>query len=163
RWLGAARADRRSAFASDVDALMGLVDLRLAFMPAVAPAKERLGPPVEGRAQEDPGLAAVAPEAAADGLSPAAPAAPFRPPLAAALSRAQLGAARAVRRAFLALPAERRPPVAVLDLDRVARPALGALSAAIVAHAATVAADPTGGTALVPAVLADQLDPSLTP
>src|SRR5205823_1067224 len=36
RWLGPERARARSAFASDLDALVALVDLRLAFMPAIA-------------------------------------------------------------------------------------------------------------------------------
>src|SRR5213078_3348903 len=47
RWLGPERARARSAFASDLDALVALVDLRLAFMPAVAAAKQKTGRPFE--------------------------------------------------------------------------------------------------------------------
>src|SRR5438128_9800023 len=50
RWLGAERARARSAFASDLDALLALRDLRLAFMPAVAAAKRKTG-----RTDEDTG------------------------------------------------------------------------------------------------------------
>src|SRR5437879_5820349 len=39
RWLGAPRAAARSAFASDLEALLALVDLRLAFMPARGPGR----------------------------------------------------------------------------------------------------------------------------
>src|SRR5262249_48124772 len=44
---------RPTAAASDLDALLALVDLRLAFMPAVAIAKEARGLPTQDAAQED--------------------------------------------------------------------------------------------------------------
>src|SRR5207302_8934716 len=52
RWLGPERARARSAFASDLDALVALVDLRLAFMPAVARATRQPGRPASAPAQE---------------------------------------------------------------------------------------------------------------
>src|SRR5207302_7951093 len=46
RWLGPERARARSAFASDLDAPVALVDLRRASMPAVAAAKPQTRLPV---------------------------------------------------------------------------------------------------------------------
>src|SRR5207247_10446265 len=54
RWLGAERARARSAFASDLDAPLALVDLRLAFMPAVAPAQPKTRRPGADPAQAAP-------------------------------------------------------------------------------------------------------------
>ncbi|HLK12427.1 MAG TPA: transporter substrate-binding domain-containing protein [Candidatus Binatia bacterium] len=154
RWFGKAYGAPRSAFASDLDALLALVDLRLAFMPAVATAKAALGRPVEDPAQEDRVRAAVGVVAAREGLAPDA---------ADALFAAQIAAARAVERAVLALPPGERPPVPPLDLAREARPALAAVSETIVARAAAVAADPAALAAESPARLAQRLDPVLTP
>jgi len=47
RWLGREHAVPRSGFESDLDALLALVDLRLAFMPAVASAKLAARRPIE--------------------------------------------------------------------------------------------------------------------
>src|SRR5439155_20278582 len=107
RWLGPERARARSAFASDLDALVALVDLRLAFMPAIAAAKQKTGRPVEDPEQEARVLAAVRARAGERGLDPAA---------VEALFRAQIEAARAVEHEFLAHPEE----VDALDLAREA-------------------------------------------
>lgn len=153
-WLGPRHATPRTAFASDLDALVALIDLRLAFMPAVAAAKAVGRRVVEDPAQEARVLAAARAEAAAAGLEPAA---------AAELFAAQLAAARAVQRAWLAVPPADRAPVEPLDLETEARPALAALSRTIVARAAAVAADPVALAALDPARVAAALDPSLAP
>src|SRR5207244_3313082 len=94
RWLGAERARARSAFASDLDALLALVDLRLAFMPAVAAAKRKTGRPVEDPGQEaraadltaDPGaLASLDPERVAESLDGSLAPAPHRRAIASAI------------------------------------------------------------------------------
>src|SRR5438034_296472 len=97
RWLGRERARARSAFASDLDALVALVDLRLAFMPAVAAAKRKTGRPVEDPGQEARVLGAVRARAAERGLDPTA---------VEALFRAQIEAARHLEQEFLAHPEE---------------------------------------------------------
>jgi len=150
RWLGAPRAAARSAFASDLEALLALVDLRLAFMPAVAAAKQKTGRPVEDPEQEARVLGAVRARAAERGLDPAA---------IEALFRAQIEAARALEREFLAHPEE----VDGLDLEREARPALARISEQIVARAADLAADPAALASLDPGRVAEALDASLTP
>ncbi len=154
RWFGAAYGTPKSAFASDLDALLALIDLRLAFMPAVATAKAARGRPVEDAAQEARVRAAVAAEAVRHGLAPET---------AEALFGAQIEAARAIEHATLALPPAARPPAPPLDLEGEARPALAALSAAIVARAAAVATEPAALAAENPARLAEQLDPLLAP
>ncbi|HUE30203.1 MAG TPA: transporter substrate-binding domain-containing protein [Verrucomicrobiae bacterium] len=150
RWLGPERARARSAFASDLDALLALVDLRLAFMPAVAAAKRKTGRPVEDPSQEERVLAAVRARATERGLDPAA---------VEALFRAQIEAARHLENEFLAHPEE----VDALDLEREARPALARISALIVDRAADLAADPGALAALDPARVAEMLDGSLAP
>src|SRR3989442_1645816 len=70
RWLGATRAAARSAFASDLDALLALVDLRLAFMPAGAAAQRKIGPAVGEAGQEAGVLGAGRGAAAAPGPDP---------------------------------------------------------------------------------------------
>src|SRR5579884_3726774 len=92
RWFGAAYGTPKSAFASDLDALLALIDLRLAFMPAVATAKAARGRPVEDAAQEARVRAAVAAEAVRHGLAPET---------AEALFGAQIEAARAIEHATL--------------------------------------------------------------
>src|SRR2546422_266200 len=149
RWLGPERARARSAFASDLDALVALVDLRLAFMPAVAAAKQKTGRSVEDPGQEARVLAAVRARAAERGLSPAA---------VEALFRAQIEAARDLEKEFLAHPEE----VDTLDLEREARPPLARISELIVARAADLAADPGPLAALDPGRVAETLDGSLT-
>jgi len=150
RWLGPERARARSAFASDLDALVALVDLRLAFMPAVAAAKQKTGRSVEDAGQEARVLGAVRARAAERGLSPAA---------VEALFRAQIEAARHLEQEFLAHPEE----VDTLDLEREARPALARISELIVDRAADLAADPGALAALDPGRVAEALDGSLTP
>jgi cyclohexadienyl dehydratase len=154
RWFGAAYGTPKSTFASDLDALLALIDLRLAFMPAVATAKAALGQPVQDPAQEERVRAAAAAEAVRHGLAPEA---------AVALFAAQIEAARAVEHAALDLPPAARPPEPPLDLEREARPALAAVSAAIVARAAAVAAEPAALAAESPTQLAERLDPLLAP
>src|SRR6266404_837398 len=148
--LVAERARARSAFASDLDALVALVDLRLAFMPAVAASKQKTGRSVEDAGQEARVLGAVRARAAERGLSPAA---------VEALFRAQIEAARHLEQEFLAHPEE----VDTLDLEREARPALARISELIVDRAADLAADPGALAALDPGRVAEALDGSLTP
>jgi len=150
RWLGAERARARSAFASDLDALLALVDLRLAFMPAVAAAKRKTGRPVEDPGQEARVLGAVRARAAERGLDPTT---------VEALFRAQIAAARAVEHEFLAHPEEGD----ALDLEREARPALARISELIVARAADLTADPGALASLNPERVAESLDGSLAP
>lgn len=147
-WLGATRAGRRSAFESDVDALLALVDLRLAFMPAVAAAKARAHRPVLDAEQEARVLATVRERAMTRGLAPEP---------AVAFFQAQMDAARAVQETFLAHPWDVEP----LDLDREARPALAGISELILARAADVTAEPAAIAALDPRALAARLDPTL--
>src|SRR6266702_882277 len=150
RWLGPERARARSAFASDLDAAVALVDLRLAFMPAVAAAKRQSGRLVEDPGQEARVLAAVRARAAERGLDPAG---------VEALFRAQIEAARALEHEFLVHP----EPVDALDLEREARPALARVSELIVDRAADLVGDPAALAALDPARVAEALDGSLTP
>lgn len=152
RWLGPERAAPRTASASNLDALLALVDLRLALMPAVAAAKEAARRPVVDAAQEARVLAVVETQAHERGLAPAA---------AAALFRAQLMAAREVQHGYLSLPVARRPEVGAFDLERDLRPALAAISSAIVARAADVSADPTALGREDADTLAGRLDGSL--
>jgi len=73
----------------------------------------------------------------------------------------QLTAAREVQRVFLALPAARRPEVAALALEHELRPTLAAISAAIVARAADIRADPAVLSRTDPDTLAGRLDASM--
>jgi cyclohexadienyl dehydratase len=150
RWLGPARAERRTAFASDLDAILALVDLRLAFMPAVAAAKRAAGRSVEDQAQETRVLVAVRTRAAGLGLAPAS---------AEALFRVLFDAARMLEHAFLAHPWVIEP----LDLEREARPALARVSDGIVARAADLARDPEALGRLDAHTIAESLDSSLAP
>jgi cyclohexadienyl dehydratase len=153
RWLGMP-PEPRTAAVSDVEALLALVDLRLALMPAVAAAKEAAGLAVADPAQEARVLEAARERAAARGLAPAA---------VQALFEAQIAAARAVQRDFLATPPAHRPPVPAVDLQTTVRPALATLSLAIVERAADVAAGDGSLGAVDPDVLAERLDPTITP
>src|SRR5262249_11535344 len=147
------KAYPRSAPASDMDALLAFIDLRLALMPAVAAAKATTGRPVADPAQEARVLAAVRERAGQRGADPER---------IVALFRAQLAAARAIQEASLATPAAARPAVPAVDLETV-RPALARLSDTIVDRAADVAADaPTMGPIKASAV-AEQLDGVLIP
>jgi cyclohexadienyl dehydratase len=152
QWLGPARAQRRSTFDADLAAVIALVDLRLAFMPAIADAKAKARRPIEDAAQEERVLARVQVRASERGLDPA----PVRE-----LFRTQLAAAREVQHHHLALPIDRRPPVDALDLEREARPALGKVSDAIVDRLAELAGDPAAVAQLDPRRVAGALDPSL--
>jgi cyclohexadienyl dehydratase len=154
RWLGPARAAPRSAFASDLDALAALLDLRLALMPAVAAAKEARGLPIEDPAQEARVLAAARRQALDHRLDPAG---------VERLFRALIAAGRAVQTGFLATPRAARPPVPGVDLEREARPALAAISAGIVARAADLARPPGSLARADPETLAARLDATLTP
>jgi cyclohexadienyl dehydratase len=152
RWLGPARAAARTASGSDLDALLALVDLRLTLMPAVAAAKEAARRPIVDMAQEERVLAAVETQARARGLAPV---------VASALFRAQLMAAREVQHDYLSLPVARRPEVGAFDLERDLRPALAAISSAIVARAADLSADPAALEREDADALAARLDASL--
>lgn len=144
RWLGGARAARRSAADSDVDALLALIDLRLAFMPAVAAAKRAAGRLIDDPAQEARVLAAVRDWAGPAGLAPE----PVE-----MLFRELIRAARAVQERFVRAPW----PVDGLDLETEARPALARVSQEIVQRAAAVAKEDV---ALDESAIAAQLDPS---
>jgi chorismate mutase-like protein len=138
--------------ASDLDALFALIELRLAFMPAVAQAKEERGLPTEDAAQEAQVIARARERATLVGASPDA---------IAALFEAMMSAAKHAQDAYRALPANARPPVESMDLDTQARPALGGISATIVDRAADLSRDEVGPVRPTAAVLADALDPSL--
>jgi cyclohexadienyl dehydratase len=153
-WFGASHQNLRSAFDSDLAALLALIDLRLALMPAVAAAKETAGLPVEDPAQEDRVIARVRTRARARDLTPES---------VEALFRAQLTAARAAEEAFLATPRAARPPVPTLDLQREARPALAAISDVIVERAGDLVAEPDHLARVDAARLAEALDGTLTP
>ncbi|MFN8545003.1 MAG: transporter substrate-binding domain-containing protein [Candidatus Binatia bacterium] len=154
RWLGTARRHLRSGFESDLDALVALVDLRLAFMPFVAAAKERAGLPVTDREQEERVLDGVRATAGAHHLAPE-PVVEF--------FRAQMAAARMIERSFLATSQERRSLVEPLDLTRDIRPALAAVSEAIVTRAAAVAGDREAFAKVDATALSERFDPFLTP
>ena len=146
RWLGPARADRRSLAATDLDAVLALIDLRLAFMPAIAAAKRATGREVDDPAQEARVLEAAREGARGHGLDPET---------VAALFRALIDASRAIQRRFLAQPW----PVEPLDLDRAARPAVAGISALVIARAADLARDTQGRADLQPGPVANALDP----
>jgi chorismate mutase len=153
RWLGSDRGARPAA-AVDLDALEAFLALRLAFMPAVAEAKERSGLPIENPAQEERVLASARAAAIAHGLAP---------DTVEALFRAQIVAARGIEKTVLAVPPARRPPIPTLDLDREARPALAAHSERIVAYAAQAAEDPEALARTDPQRVADALDGTQAP
>jgi cyclohexadienyl dehydratase len=150
--LGPAWGAPHTAAASDFDALLAAIELRLAFMPAVALAKEQRGLPTEDAAQEAQVIARARERAVLLGVSPDA---------IAALFEAMFVAARHAQDAYRVLPAGARPPVEAMDLDTQARPALASISATIVARAADLSHDTIGPVRFAPAVLADALDPSL--
>jgi cyclohexadienyl dehydratase len=152
RLLGPAWGARHTALASDLDALLAAIELRLAFMPAVAQAKEERGLPTEDAAQEAQVIARARERATLVGASPDA---------IAALFDAMMAAAKHAQDAYRALPANARPPVESMDLDTQARPALGGISATIVDRAADLSRDEVGPVRPTAAVLADALDPSL--
>jgi len=146
RWLGPARADHRSVAAADLDALLALIDLRLAFMPAIAAAKRAAGRDVDDPAQEARVLEAARESARRHGLDPDG---------VSALFEAVIAAARAIQRGFLARPW----PVEPVDLEREARPALARISELAIARAASLACDVPKLVAPEPRVLAAALDP----
>jgi cyclohexadienyl dehydratase len=149
RWVGPARADRRSPAAADLDAVLALIDLRLAFMPPIAAAKRAAGRDVDDPGQETRVLEAARASAVRHGLDPAG---------VESLFRALIDAARAVQRDFLAHPW----PVETIDLERAARPAVARVSELVIARAADLAADGAARASLDPARVAEGLDP-LTP
>ena len=154
RWLGADHRLGLTAFESDLSALLALIDLRLALMPSVAAAKERAGRPLEDPAREARVLDTARTQAAALRLDV---------PAAEALVWAQVVAARAVQRAYLATPPARRSPVEPVDLERDARPALERISAAILARGAALCRDGAALARLDPARITGGLDPALDP
>ncbi len=154
RWLGPGKSAPRSRFASDLDALLALLDLRLGLMPAVAAAKEKAGLPVDDPPQEERVLAAARAAARRDGVDEET---------VAQLFLVQVEVARDTQRAFLDTPPAERPPVAALDLQGEARPALAAISEAIVARAADVACEPSALALVDRSRAAAALDPGLAP
>src|SRR5207247_376825 len=89
RWLGPERARARSAFASDLDALVALVDLPLAFIPAVPAAKAKTGRSAHAVGQEaaDPGaLATLDPGRVAEALDGSLTPATHRRAIASAIA-----------------------------------------------------------------------------
>jgi cyclohexadienyl dehydratase len=152
RLLGPRWATPPSAAASDLDALLAAIELRLAFMPAVALAKEQRGLPTADPEQEAAVLARAREQARLVGAPPEH---------VVALFDALIAAARNVQDAYRATPASRRPPVETMDLEHEARPALAGISRTIVARAAAVARDEIGPVRPTAAMIADALDASL--
>ena len=152
RMLGRQWGVPHGAAASDLDALLAQIELRLAFMPGVALAKEQRGLPTADPAQEAEVVARARERAALLHVAP---------DRIAALFDALIAAARHVQNDFRAMPATARPVVETMDLEQDARPALARISATIVARAADVAHGRPEGARPTPAVLADALDASL--
>ena len=152
RMLGPQWGAPHGAAASDLDALLALIELRLAFMPGVALAKEQRGLPTADPAQEADVVARARERAALLHVDPER---------VGALFNALIAAARHVQDDFRATPAAERPVVETMDLEQEARPALGRISTTIVARAADVAHGRLDGPRPTPAVLADALDASL--
>ena len=152
--LGPAWAAPRTAAASDVDALLALIDLREAFMPAVAQAKLQAGLPTTDPAQEDEVRSRARERAQLLG----APVDRID-----ALVTALLAASRDIQDDYRRTPAEDRPPVESMDLATEARPALARVSASIVDRAAAVAKQPLGAPRPSAAIVADSLDASVIP
>lgn len=152
RLLGGEWGRANGGTASDLDALMSLVELRLAFMPSVALAKEQLGLPTDDPAQEAQVLARARERAALLGVAPER---------IEALFTAMMRAARNVQDDYRARPQSDRPVVEAMDLEQEARPALARISATIVARAADVARGERVEPRPAPSLIADALDPSL--
>jgi chorismate mutase len=144
--LGADRADRRSRAASDLDAVLALVDLGLAFMPAIAAAKRASGREIEDPMQEARVLEAARASAIRYGLDP---------DTVDRLFRAVIDAARTIQRQFVARPWN----VEALDLERAGRPAIARISDLAIARAAELARDPEALARLDPEAVAERLDP----
>jgi len=154
RMLGAQWGSPHTTLASDLDALLAQIELRLAFMPAVAIAKEARGLPTTDPAQEALVMARARERAALLGVDA---------DQIAALFDAMMRASRRVQDAYRAVPSRERPAIETMDLDTEARPALAGIAAIIVARAAEVAHDPVGLPRPTAALIADALDPSLVP
>jgi cyclohexadienyl dehydratase len=154
RELGPSRAGSSTAFATDLSAVMALVDLRLALMPSVAAAKEAAELPVVDEKQEARVLEAVRTRGKALGLE-ADPIAQF--------FRAQIEVGREIQQAFLEAPPDSRPPFEKLDLESAARPALAGLTDSIVKRVARLVHDEFAPGRASAARLADELDASQTP
>jgi cyclohexadienyl dehydratase len=150
--LGPQWGSRHTAVASDLDALLALIELRLAFMPSVALAKEQHGLPTEDPAQEAQVLASARERATLLGVAPEH---------VGALFDAMLRAARHVQDAYRAMPASERPVVEAMDLEQDARPTLAGISRTIVARAADVAHGQSVSPRPTAAVIADALDSTL--
>jgi len=154
RMLGPQWGAPHAALASDLDALLALIELRLAFMPAVAAAKEDRGAATADPTQEADVLARARERAVLLGVDP---------DRIAALFTAMMRAAGHVQDAFRATPPAERSPVEAMELETEARPALARLSATIVARAAEVARGRVGIPRPTTAMLAEALDASLAP
>lgn len=150
--LGPAWGVAHTAMGSDMDALLAAIELRLAFMPAVALAKEQRGLPTEDPAQEAQVLARARERAALLKMDP---------DRVGALFDVLVRAARHAQDAFRATPEADRPPVEAMDLEQEARPALARLSGTIIDRAADIAHGRVGAVRPTAAVVADALDPSL--
>jgi len=153
-WFGTTPFEPASAFDSDLSALVAFVDLRLAFMPAVAAAKAAARLPLADARREAAVLAAARDAATARGLDAAA---------VEDLFEVQIAAAREAQKTFLRLPPDRRGRVAALDLAREARPGIARVSETIVARAADVAAHRTALLAVEPKRIAGRLDATFVP
>ena len=154
RMLGPQWGVPHGAAASDLDALLALIELRLAFMPGVALAKEERGLPTANPAQEAEVMAQARERAKLLRVDP---------DRIAGLFEALIAAARHVQDEFRAMPATERPVVETMDLEQEARPALARISATIVARAADVAHGRPEGPRPTAAILADALDASIVP
>jgi len=147
RWLRQQSKRTPSAAMSDLDALVADIDLRLAFMPAVADAKRAAGRPIEDSAQEARVIEGARRSALAHGLA--------QDPVAM-LFGAIIAAARDIQHRFLARPW----PVDALDLERDARPAIARLSDEIVARAGDLLEAGGLPSGIDPDAIASTLDPS---
>ena len=150
--LGPQWGTPHGAAAADLDALLALIELRLAFMPGVALAKEQQGLPTADPTQEAEVMARARERAALLHVAP---------DRIAALFDVLIATSRHIQDEFRSTPATDRPVAETMDLEQEARPALGRISATIVARAADVAHGRLGGPQPTPAVLADALDASL--
>ncbi|HXJ35117.1 MAG TPA: transporter substrate-binding domain-containing protein [Candidatus Eisenbacteria bacterium] len=153
RFLGQQWAAPRTAATSDLDALLAQIDLRLAFMPAVALAKEQLGLPTVAPEQEERVRAQAQERAQLLEVSPAK---------VDGLFLALIHAAHTIQDAVRTLPPAERPAVEAMDLDE-ARAALSRVSDQIVARAAELAHDQIPAPQPSADAIANALDPTVTP
>ena len=144
----------RSGEASDLDALLALVDLRLAFMPSVAVAKAARGAPTLDAARE----AAVQQRAAERARLLGG----FPPPIER-LMTALLRASRTIQERVRSTPEPDRVGIDAMDLETEARPTLERLTDQIVALAVTITKATDQGARPSAGNIAETLDASVTP